>query len=209
MMVAETNQNYVNSLITSLGETYPQISGRQKKPHEETGQTRPYSSIPQTDDKVELSPQAQEKAEESDATTSAGQPEALTDEEKQEVNSLKTTDRKVHAHEQAHMAAGGNLVKGGPSFDYQTGPDGKRYAVGGEVSIDTSEVEGESQATIVKAGQIRRAALAPADPSGQDRAVAAEAATMAFRAQMELMGQNNNKMKTKSQTQGTHVDLYA
>lgn len=209
MMVADTNQNYVNSLITSLGETYPQVSGRQKRAEEEADQTRSFSAATIGDDRVELSPQAQEKAEKSQNTSSTGQSAELSDQEKQEVNELKIIDRKVRAHEQAHMAAGGNLVNGGASFEYETGPDGKRYAVGGEVSIDTGEVEGDPRATIVKAGQIRRAALAPADPSGQDRAVAAEAATMAFRAQMELMAQNNNKTKNRSQTQVTHIDLYA
>jgi hypothetical protein len=49
------------------------------------------------------------------------------------------------------------------------------YAVGGEVSIDTSPVKGDPQATIAKMEAIKRAALAPADPSGQDRSVASEA----------------------------------
>ena len=64
---------------------------------------------------------------------------------------------------------------GAVSFQYQTGPDGKRYAVGGEVPIDVSSVEGDPRATLAKMQQIRRAALAPASPSGQDRAVAAQA----------------------------------
>ena len=45
----------------------------------------------------------------------------------------------------------------------------------GEVSIDKSPVRGDPQATIEKMQQVRRAALAPAQPSGQDRQVAAEA----------------------------------
>jgi len=208
MMVAETNENYVNSLITSLGETYPQISGRQKKTEEETNQTRSFSVVSIADDKVELSPEAQEKAEQLQNTNTGGLTEELSEEEKQDVKELKATDRKVHAHEQAHMAAGGNLVKGAASFDYITGPDGHRYAVGGEVTIDTSEVDGDPQATILKAAHIRRAALAPADPSAQDRAVAAEAATMAYRARMELQNQNT-KTKNKSQMQSMHIDMYA
>jgi hypothetical protein len=49
-----------------------------------------------------------------------------------------------------------------------TGPDGKQYAVGGEVPIDLSPVSGNPQATVQKAETIQRAALAPADPSGPD-----------------------------------------
>lgn len=91
---------------------------------------------------------------------------------------LQARDREVRAHESAHKAVGGSLA-GGMSFSYQTGPDGRRYAVGGEVSIDTGG-ERDPQATIAKMRQVIAAALAPAQPSAQDRAVAAAArATMA------------------------------
>jgi len=61
--------------------------------------------------------------------------EELTKEEKREVEELKRRDREVRAHEQAHLAAGGGFVRGGARFEYQQGPDGKNYAIGGEVSI--------------------------------------------------------------------------
>jgi hypothetical protein len=76
-------------------------------------------------------------------------------------------------------------VRGGARYQYQTGPDGKRYAVGGEVSIDASEAN-TPEATIRKAQTIRKAALAPAQPSAQDRAVAAKAAQMERQARAEL-----------------------
>ncbi len=116
----------------------------------------------------------------------AGQPE-LTEEEQKQVRELQATDRRVRAHEAAHAAAAGGLAKGGPSFTYQTGPDGRSYAVGGEVQIDTSAVSGDPTATLRKAEQIRRAALAPADPSSQDRSVAAAAAQMAAQARAEMI----------------------
>ncbi len=100
----------------------------------------------------------------------------LSPEEKQALDDLKARDREVRAHEQAHLAAAGPYAKGPPSFEYQTGPDGKPYAVGGEVQIDTSKVSGNPQATLVKAQTIRRAANAPRNPSAQDRQVAAQAA---------------------------------
>ncbi len=105
--------------------------------------------------------------------------------QKRALNELQTRDREVRAHEAAHKAAGGGLVKGGASYSYERGPDGKLYAVGGEVSIDTSPVAGNPQATLQKANQIRAAALAPAQPSGQDRAVAAQAAVMASKARAD------------------------
>lgn len=110
----------------------------------------------------------------------------LSEEERQALEQLRARDREVRAHEQAHVAAAGGFARGGPKFEYQTGPDGKRYAVGGEVSIDTSPVPGNPQATISKAQVIRRAANAPRNPSGQDRQVAAQATRLEAEARQEL-----------------------
>ncbi len=109
-----------------------------------------------------------------------------SDEQQAEIAKLRARDREVRAHEQAHAAAAGGLAKGGPSFTYQRGPDGKQYATGGEVNIDVSPVEGDPEATIQKARQIRAAALAPADPSSQDRAVAASASALEAQARQEI-----------------------
>ncbi len=122
-------------------------------------------------------------AEESQAP---GGKSELTEEEKQEVQKLKERDAEVRRHEQAHKAAAGGHARGGPSFEFETGPDGNRYAVGGEVSIDTSAVKGDAQATIAKMQKIRQAALSPAEPSGQDRKVAAQAAQAESKARAEL-----------------------
>lgn len=97
----------------------------------------------------------------------------LTREEQKVVQELKKTDAEVRAHERAHQTAGGP-VTGGVSYEYTRGPDGKMYAVGGEVSIDASP-EADPAATIQKMDMVIRAALAPADPSIQDRRVAAQA----------------------------------
>jgi len=108
-----------------------------------------------------------------------------------EVQSLKDRDREVRAHEQAHLSAAGGLALSGAHFQYTTGPDGQRYAVGGDVSIDISEVPEDPQATLRKAETIRRAALAPAEPSTQDYRVAARAAAMANKARVELFKGNS------------------
>lgn len=110
----------------------------------------------------------------------------LSPEAKAVVAKLKVIDAKVRAHEAAHVAAGGGVVKGGATYTYERGPDGKQYAVGGEVAIDTGDVPGDPKATLAKAQQIQKAALAPSDPSAQDRAVAAAAAAMAAAAALEL-----------------------
>ncbi|MBP1772303.1 MAG: hypothetical protein H6P99_1466 [Holophagaceae bacterium] len=98
---------------------------------------------------------------------------------------LRARDRQVRAHEAAHLAAAGGLARGGASFTYTRGPDGRNYATGGEVSIDAT-VADTPTATLAKAQQIQAAALAPADPSPQDRSVATAAAAMAARARQEL-----------------------
>ena len=106
-----------------------------------------------------------------------------------EIAQLAARDREVRAHEQAHVAAGGSLITSGPTYTYQTGPDRRRYAVGGEVGIDTSPVRGDPETTIDKARRIRAAALAPAEPSAQDRSVAARASQMESSARIELARQ--------------------
>jgi len=96
---------------------------------------------------------------------------------------LKARDAEVRAHENAHRAAGAGLVRGG-GYTYQAGPDGRRYAIGGDVQIDVSTVPGDPQATAIKMEQVIRAALAPAEPSTQDRQVAAQAAQLRAEALM-------------------------
>ena len=106
--------------------------------------------------------------------------------EQQAIQKLQARDRAVKSHEQAHLAAAGNLARAGANYTYQRGPDGKQYAIGGEVSIDSSAVPGDPEATIKKAQQIRRAAQAPVNPSAQDRQVAAQASAVELQARAEL-----------------------
>jgi hypothetical protein len=129
----------------------------------EKGKAESYRAGGGTEDTLELSPEA-----------------------KRMLESLKSRDKVVRAHEAAHVAAGAGIVRGGAQFTMQRGPDGNNYAIGGEVSIDTSPVQNDPQATIAKARQIVAAALAPADPSPQDRAVAASARQMEANAAAEL-----------------------
>lgn len=128
-------------------------------------------------DTVELSAAARSSADD------------LSTDEQREVDDLEQTDTEVRAHEAAHVAAGGSFVRGGASFSYQTGPDGKQYAVGGEVSIDTSEISDDPAATVQKMQTVLAAALAPAEPSSQDHQVAAQAQAKLAEAQAELASQ--------------------
>lgn len=130
------------------------------------------------------------------------------EEEHTDTEKLKNRDQEVRRHEQAHLSAAGGLATGGANFSYQTGADGKRYAVGGEVNIDTSSVPGDPQATIRKAQQIRRAALAPADPSPQDRAVAASASAMEIKARKEIQENDREPSPESSTPPHQPIDLY-
>jgi hypothetical protein len=128
-----------------------------------------------------------------------GRAQAQTQADAQAVAKLVTRDRQVRAHEQDHPATAGAIARGGASFSFATGPDGKRYAVGGEVSIDTAAVDGDPSATLIKAEQIRRAALAPAQPSAQDLLVTSQATAMANEARAELVRSQSDSTRSTAE----------
>lgn len=134
-------------------------------------------------------------------TNESGEPvnqEGLTETEQREVESLKARDREVRAHERAHATAGGGIA-GQPNFTFTTGPDGRQYAVGGEVSIDLSPVSGNPEATIRKMEQVKRAALAPSNPSGQDRRVAAAAEGKIQAARQEIQAEKREEQAERTE----------
>jgi hypothetical protein len=128
----------------------------------------------------------------------------LTPEQEKQVQQLKAADQKVRTHEQAHLSAGGGLVRGGASFQTTTGPDGKQYAIGGEVSIDTTVDPKNPDASIAKMQQVKRAAMAPSDPSPQDRSVAQSAdARISDLQQKKTELANSEKETSKAQNSDT------
>lgn len=120
----------------------------------------------------------------------------LSEAEQRQVSELAATDAHVRAHEAAHMGAGGGLTTPA-SYTYERGPDNKMYAVAGEVGISTGEGK-TPQETLAKAQQIRRAALAPSDPSPQDLKVAARATSMEMAARAQIMAQKMEEQKQNS-----------
>lgn len=126
--------------------------------------------------------------------------EQLTAEQAKVVEQLKQRDQVVRQHEQAHISAGQGIILSGPTYDYQTGPDGKRYAIGGEVRIDTSMPDNPEDA-LTKAQKIKSAALAPSEPSSQDLMVARKAQSMEQTARQELARVEQYK-KTAEQGEG-------
>ncbi|MEL7469802.1 MAG: putative metalloprotease CJM1_0395 family protein [Pseudomonadota bacterium] len=114
--------------------------------------------------------------------------DGLTDAEREQVEKLKARDAEVRRHEQAHAAVGGQYASA-PSYTFQLGPDGRRYAIGGEVKIDIAPVPGDPEATIDKMTVVKAAALAPAEPSAADRRVASLADAQRLEAVAELTTQ--------------------
>jgi len=144
----------------------------------------------------ESAEQQDAEREQQDAKQQQAKQQQAEQQEQTEVRELKARDQEVKTHEQAHAAVGGRYA-GAPSYSYELGPDGKQYAVGGEVSIDISPVAGDPQATVQKMQQVRAAALAPAEPSSADRRIAAEAAQRQIQAQAELVQQSSASAQTK------------
>lgn len=133
----------------------------------------------------------------------AGPPDSANDtvqqnaQVQQVINQLKARDSEVKAHEMAHLSAAGGYSTGGMSFTYQTGPDGRQYAIGGEVGIDISAVSGDPQATLQKAMVVYGAALAPAEPSAQDRKVASAATQIMAQARADIIAQSQEERKVE------------
>ncbi len=135
------------------------------------------------------------KVDDTEAAEESGpeDPQELTEEEQKQVDELKKRDAEVRAHEQAHAAVGGSYASA-PTYEFQTGPDNKQYAVGGEVQIDAAPVPNDPKATIEKMDIVIRAALAPQEPSAQDKKVAAEAQKNRSEAQAALAKQQQSEL---------------
>lgn len=189
-------QKYANALAANISAINDNLKSNEK------AQSRRYDNSLST--KVSISEEAltqlglAKETENIDKTYPTSGMKELSQEELKQIAELKSRDQEVRAHERAHMMVGGSLVRKGASYQYQTGPDGQRYAVGGEVSIDTSAVSGDPSATIRKMQQVKRAALAPAEPSGQDRAVAASAAQTEAAARQELLQLTTENTETNA-----------
>lgn len=192
-------------------QAYTQVQNRSTSPPEQrmsVGKNKdpfnPPSSQQSADDLISLSAEgkklSQEQIEQSDPSrreesgttppdnTENANQKSLSMEDLRHVSELQQRDSEVRSHEQAHLSAAGQYAAGGASFSYTTGPNGKRYATGGKVPIDISK-EKTPEATIQKMRTVRRAALAPANPSGADRSIAAQASSKETQAMKEILEQ--------------------
>lgn len=129
--------------------------------------------------------QQQNNNAESAPTQISSRGRELSAADQRRVAELARIDAEVRAHEQAHISAGRGVVTSGPTYTYTYGPDGKQYAVGGEVGIDTSP-EQKPEANIDKGQRIQDAALAPTQPSPQDYQVAAVGSQLEAQGRQDL-----------------------
>lgn len=166
-------------------------SGRGEKEPSETTSEVDESAEQQTRDQADA-----DKAKRAEERAEQAQSEAV----RQEVQQLERRDDEVRAHEQAHASVGGGHA-GTPNYQYETGPNGQKYAVSGEVAIDVSK-ESTAKETIQKMQTVRAAALAPAEPSSQDRKVAAEASQMISEARAELIRETSQNASNESSDDG-------
>lgn len=125
----------------------------------------------------------------------------LTEEEKKQIEELKKRDQEVRQHEEAHMRASGGNNIGSPHYEYVTGPDGRRYAVSGEVKVDMSK-EDTPEETLQKAREIERAALAPGEPSPEDQKVASKARQMQQEARQEISEEKKGELEVEVKAKG-------
>lgn len=129
----------------------------------------------------------------------------LTPEQEAEVVKLKARDAEVKAHEQAHLSAASGINTSAPTYTYQTGPDGQKYAIGGEVSVSFSMGKDPAE-NIAKAETMEAAALAPAEPSGQDLSVAKEAEKIIAESKQQLAEQEKEKESEDTNNKSDKTD---
>lgn len=171
----------------SLGQEQEQEQGAEKSQAQGQGQVAGQ----------ETQTKGQESKPSSSQTPKGIDGQELTEEEQQKVKEMKERHEEVRVHENAHKSAGGQYAAA-PTYTYETGPDGKRYITDGEVSIDIGE-EKDPQATIEKMQIVKRAAMAPAEPSGQDRKVYQEANQKEAAARQELAEDKKEEAKEKQE----------
>ena len=114
--------------------------------------------------------------------------EPLSREDAVLLEKLKERDAKVRNHEAEHIMAAGGQAHGLPTYTYQTGPDGRQYAIGGSVNISMLTT-GDAKHDARQALTAYRAAMATGEPSSQDMQTAMKARAHAAEALMSQQEQ--------------------
>ncbi len=204
---AQNNENIDFASLKEKAELANNVVAEQNsEQNSEQGSEQQQSQSSEQESNQEGNPEGNQDA------NSAANPEASdTDnsraefQQTREISELKRRDQEVRSHELAHAAVGGAFT-GSPNYSFETGPDGQKYAVDGEVSVDLSSVSGDPRATIAKMQKVHAAALAPANPSVQDTRVAASAAQVILQAQSELLAAQGNEFAREKQESSVYLN---
>lgn len=108
----------------------------------------------------------------------------LSPEQLQQLRELERQDQQVRTRDMAFIAAAGGAA-GSYSVEYETGPDGRRYAVGADIKLDTSDGATPEQ-TLAKARALRAATMSARGESSTDASAAAKAVRMEAEAHAEI-----------------------
>jgi len=111
----------------------------------------------------------------------------MSDEDLREIAELKQRELTVRTRDMAWVAATTG-VSGGFTVRYETGPDGRRYAVEAEVRLDTTEAATPEQ-SLAKARAVRAALMGGGGDDSSQASAAARAAVLESRARAELARQ--------------------
>jgi len=200
-------QNSANIDFASLKEKAELANSAISDQHEEKNKEQ--DGDQQSDEQQESSNSEQKNNQNTETTVSQNASENDNHQKElqqaKEIKALQQRDQEVHSHELAHASVGGSFA-GTPSYSFEIGPDGQRYAVEGEVSIDLSSIPGDPVATIAKMQKVHAAALAPADPSAQDIQVAANAVQIILQAQSELLDTQDDKLVPEQSNNTSHIN---
>ena len=180
-------------MFTAISTIESSVHGRAFFPKEKDANKGSTHTLPkshiifnQEPDTFELSPTAKEKlTQENEEKSANGQ--KLSKEEQKEVKELERIDSQIRRHELTQKAIAGSYARGSVSFDYVTGPDGKKYAKEGHIKIDTRPIPNNPEATIRKARALRSVGLTSTNTSSQSRSVYAEITKIEREARIELM----------------------
>jgi len=196
--------NSITHTTINSGSVNPVTYGRNTSSQFSGGRNNSFA----LEDTVTLSQEGKDEATNATSSFAAQKSATGTDtsslnrQELMQLQQLKRRDTEVRTHEQAHLSAAGQYARGGASFTYQKGPDGGSYAIGGEVGIDVTG-KATPEATITKMQTIKRAALAPANPSGADKMIAAQANVKETQARQELLQIQQEELLRGESTYGS------
>lgn len=123
----------------------------------------------------------------------------LSEDKEELVKDLENRDTQPH-----HVAAAAGYVRGRIHYEFQTGPDGLKYAIGNHVELDTSAIPNESEKTIQEPQVIRQTLLAGGEASSSDIELASAASSMEHQVGIEILEESNDK-QGKSKEKSTRT----